>query len=69
MEVRRALDGYTKSYRIGIKSNKSALEQMHHTRREIGRHFGNTYKQMGGFKFVETLVINFLKPTSNNRKD
>lgn len=38
-EKRKALNGYTKSYEIGIKSNFSALEQLQNIRLAISRYF------------------------------
>ena len=67
-EKRRALNGYTKSYEIGIKSNFSALEQLQNTRLAISRYFGDIFSQLGGFTFVETLVVNFVKPRNNEEK-
>lgn len=64
-EKRKALNGYTKSYEIGIKSNFSALEQLQNTRVAISRYFGDIFNQLGRFKFVETLVVNFVKPGNN----
>lgn len=64
-EKRRAINGYTKSYETGIKSNFSALEQLQNTRLAISRYFGDISNQLGGFKFVETPVVNFVKPMNN----
>ena len=61
-EKRRALNGYTKSYEIGIESNFSVLEQLQNTRLATTRYFDHIFNQLGGFKFVETLVVNFVKP-------
>ena len=65
MKKRKALNGYTKSYEIGIKSNFSVLEQLQNTRLAINRYFGDIFNQLGGFKFVETLEVNFVKPMNN----
>ena len=59
-EKRKALNGYTKSYEIGIKSNFNALEQLQNTRLAISIYFGDIFNQLGGFKFVETLVVTFV---------
>lgn len=42
-EKRKALNGYTKSYEIGIKSNFSALEQLQNIRLAISRYFGDIF--------------------------
>lgn len=47
-EKRKALNGYTKSYEIGIKSNFSALEQLQNTRLAICRYFSDISNQLGG---------------------
>lgn len=62
---RKALNGYTKFFETGIKSHKSALEQLQTTRPAISRYFGDIFNQLGGFKFVETLVVNFVRPGNN----
>lgn len=64
-QKRKALKGYTKSYEIGIKSDKSALEQLQNTRLAISRYFGDIFSEIGGFKVVERLVVNFVKPENN----
>lgn len=61
----QAVNKYTKSYEIGIKSNFSALERLQNTRLAIFRFFGDIFNQLGGFKFLETVVVNFVKPINN----
>ena len=39
-EKRRALRGFTKSYEIGLKSDRDALTQLQNTRLAINRLFG-----------------------------
>ena len=53
-EKRRALKGFTKSYEIGLKSNRDALVQLQNTRLAISRLFSTILNEMRGFKFVET---------------
>lgn len=62
---RKALNVYTKSYEIVIKSNFIALEQLQNTRLAISRYFGDIFNQLREFKFVETLVLNFVKLMNN----
>ena len=40
---------------------------MQNTRLAISRYFGEIFNQLGGFKFVETLVVNFVKPADNKQ--
>ena len=54
-EKRRALKGLTKSYEIGLKSDRDALIQLQNTRLAINRLFGTI------LKFVETLKVTFDK--------
>ena len=61
MEKSKALKGYTKSYEIAIKNDKDILEQLQNTRLAISRFFEKILNQNKGFKFVETIVVNFEK--------
>ena len=61
MEKSKALKGYTKSYEIAIKNDKDILEQLQNTRLAISRFFEKILNQNKGFKFVETIVVNFVK--------
>ena len=60
-EKSKALKGYTKSYEIAIKNYKDILEQLQNTRLAISRFFEKILNQNKGFKFVETIVVNFEK--------
>ena len=60
-EKSKALKGYTKSYEIAIKNDKDILEQLQNTRLAISRFFEKILNQNKGFKFVETIVVNFEK--------
>ena len=55
------MKGYTKSYEIAIKNDKDILEQLQNTRLAISRFFEKILNQNKGFKFVETIVVNFEK--------
>ena len=57
----KALNGYTKSYEITIKNNKSPLIQLQKTRLDISYHIMNLLKSIKGLKYVETLKITFMK--------
>ena len=52
VEKRRALKGFTKSYEIGLKSDRDALVQLQNTRLAISRLFTTIPNEMKGFKFV-----------------
>ena len=60
-EKRRALKGFTKSYEIGLKSDRDVLIQLQNTRLAISRLFGTILNNIKGFKFVETLKVIFDK--------
>ena len=51
-EKRRALTGFTKSYEIGLKSDRDALGQLQNTRLAISRLSSTIPNEMKGFKFV-----------------
>ena len=61
----KALEGYTKSYKISIKNNKDPLAQMQNTRKAMEFHLNNVLSSMKGFKFVETLQVTFKKLSSD----
>ena len=58
---KKALKGYTKSYEIAIKNDKDVLEQLQNTRLVTSPFFEKILNQTKGFKFVETIVVNFEK--------
>ena len=58
---RRALKGFTKSYEIGLKSDRDVLLQLQNTRLAISRLFNTILNETKGFKFVETLKVTFVK--------
>ena len=60
-EKRRALNGYTKSFEISLKSDRDALVQLQNTRLAISRLFETILNNTKGFKFVETLKVTFTK--------
>ena len=55
------MKGYTKSYEIAIKNDKDVLQQLQNTRLATSRFFEKILNQKKGFKFVETIVVNFEK--------
>ena len=61
----KALEGYTKSYKVSIKNNKDPLAQMQNTRKAAKFHLNNVLSSMTGFKFVETLQVTFTKFSSD----
>ena len=50
-EKRRALKDFTKSYEIGLNSDRDALVQLQNTRLAISRLFSTILNEMKGFKF------------------
>ena len=60
-EKRKALRGFTKSYEIGLKTDRDALVQLQNTRLAISRLFNTILNNTKGFKFVETLKVTFVK--------
>ena len=61
MEKSKALKGYTKWYEIAIKNDKDILDQLQNRRLAISRFFEKILNQNKGFKFAETIVVNFEK--------
>ena len=57
----KALIGYTKSFKIGIKNNKDPLVQLQNTRSAVKHHINTLLDEMKGLKFIETLKVTFSK--------
>ena len=55
--MKKALKGYTKSYDVGVNSDKSALEELQNTRLVVSTSLIDVLDKMKGFKFVETLKV------------
>ena len=66
---RRALKGFTQSFKISLKSNRDALIQLQNTRLAIGRLFGTILNNTKGFKIVETIKIIFVKRKDDKNID
>jgi len=60
-QKRTALNGYTKSFEISLKSNRDALVHLQNTRVAISRLFETILNNTKGFQFVETLKVSFTK--------
>ena len=60
-EKQRALKGFTRSYEIGLKTDRDALVQLQNTRLAISRLLNTILNNTKGFKFVETLKVTFVK--------
>ena len=57
----QALQGFTRSYEIGLTSRQDPLIQLHNTRSLIKNNLLKVLNEMKGFKFTETLKITFEK--------
>ena len=66
-QVEKAMRGYTKSFNIQLRDEMNPLFQLHKSRQAINYLFKNLLIQTKGFKFVETLQVNFVK-YSNDEK-
>ena len=64
-QVAKALEGYTKSYEIGIKNSKDPLLQLLNTRKAVEYHIISILPSMLGLKFIETLKVSFKKLSEN----
>ena len=58
-EKQKALKGFTRSYEIGLNTDRDALVQLQNTRLAISRLFNNILNNTKGFKFMETLKVIF----------
>ena len=65
-QVEKALHNYTKSFNIQLIDNINPLIQLHKSRQAINHLFKNLLIQYKGFKFVETLQVNFIKQYATN---
>ena len=66
-QVDKALRGYTQSFDIGIRDNKDPLIQLQNSRNAINHLFKNILIKTKGFKFVETLQVEFFKFTKKSK--
>ena len=60
-EKQKALKGFTRSYEIGLNTDRDALVQLQNTRLAISRLFNTILNNTKGFKFMETLKVTFVK--------
>ena len=65
-QVEKALKNYTKSFNIQLRDKINPLIQLHKSRQAINHLFKNLLIQTKGFKFVETLQVNFIKQYATN---
>ena len=60
-EVRRAMKGYARAFKIDIVNDSDPLIQLQETREEINRFLKCLKVEMGGFKYSEALEVEFYK--------
>ena len=65
-QIEKALKNYTKSFNIQLRDKINPLIQLHKSRPAIEHLFKNLLFQNKGFKFVETLQVNFIKAYATN---
>ena len=74
-EVRRAMKGYARAFKINIVNERDPLIQLQETREEIGRFLKRLKVEMGGFKYIRKHCrLNFINESRapnhiNMRKD
>ena len=62
-ELNRALKGHLKSYDIELQDNLNLLDHFTKTKSLVKSHLEDLFKDMKGFKFIETLKVTFEKDT------
>ena len=73
-EVRRAIKGYARAFKINIMNDRDPLIQLQETREEIGRFFKRLKVEMGGLNIRKHWRLNFINKSRapnhiNMRKD
>ena len=74
-EVRRAMKGYARAFKINIVNERDPLIQLQETREEIGRFLKRLKVEVGGFKYIRKhWRLNFINESRapnhiNMRKD
>ena len=58
-EVRRAMKGYSRAFKINIVNDRDPPAQLQETRQEIGRFLKRLKVEMRGFKYSEALEVEF----------
>ena len=66
-QVEKALKGYTQSFDVELRDKKIPILQLHKSRKSVEYLFNNLLVQTKGFKFIETLQVNFVKHTIDNK--
>ena len=66
-QVEKALKGYTQSFEVELRDKQDPLIQLKKSRRAIEYLFKNRLVQIKGFKFVETLQVNFVKYSNDEQ--
>ena len=66
-QVETALRGYTKSFDIQLRDKINPLIQLQKSRQAINYLFKNLLIKTKGFKFIETLQVNFVKRTTEKK--
>ena len=66
-QVEKALKGYTQSFDVELRDKKDPLIQLQKSRKAVEYLFNNILVQTQGFKFIETLQVNFVKYTIDNK--
>ena len=66
-ELNRALKGHAKSYEIELQDNLNPLNHFTKTKALVESHLENLFKDMKGFKFIETLEVTFEKDTIDSK--
>lgn len=59
-QIEKAIKGFTKSFKISLKTDKDPWVQLQNTRLVIEKLFGKLLNNMKGFKFVETMKVPFM---------
>ena len=60
-EMNKALKGHAKSYDIELQDNLNPLNHFIKINTLVGIHLHGILETMKGFKFIETLVVTFIK--------
>ena len=66
-ELNKALKGHAKSYGIELQDNLNPLNHFTKTKALVESHLENLFKDMKGFKFIETLEVTLEKDTIDSK--
>lgn len=68
-QTRQALRVYSRAFKVNIRNICDPMIQLQETQSEVKRFLGDSFEEMGGFKFSEALEIEFSRQTAEGKNE